>query len=272
VPPRFKVLREEVDRARRELGIRDPVVVSITRSEQFPSRYIAHRDGRHRLGVANYLGPRRASSSIWHELAHVRQAEELGGFEAFDREWGHQLEEAGISKRQIRTGRYPRRLYNRAPLEREAEELARRKKVHRLAVKRSSRVQPLSLVVEGELRSGETLLLRREEAAALAAALPDGWRDPRHVALRRGDDLDPAEAYELFDTAMRDAVDEASRLPPDETPPEHELLERALERLLEAHPGLPDELFGPPDPEAERLGRELALLGLAQLWTEGREN
>ena len=138
---RFSVVAEEVDRARRELGIKAPVSVRLTSypRSNLRGRYVALKDGRHRISVSRGLGAAEASEVIWHELAHARQAEELGGDEAFDRQWWMEAGRAGVTREQVRNGTPPPKLYDSMPLESEAVEVANENWRRMLTVKRPRR-------------------------------------------------------------------------------------------------------------------------------------
>jgi hypothetical protein len=126
MPPRFEIRRENVDTARRLLGLRAPAAVSITYyTDDTTGRYVDRRDGKHRISVAGDISAAEASRTIWHELVHASQIEKLGGVAKYDERETRELIEKGISEEDLRRGRIPFRRYRRIFLEREAEALAR---------------------------------------------------------------------------------------------------------------------------------------------------
>jgi hypothetical protein len=134
----FRIDHDAVDRGRLMLGIQKPVAVRITYYDrsQIDGRYICERDGVHRIGVDGAQSPKAASKVLWHELAHVLQAERLGGHDAFDRLWRAEMKAADVSAAEWTRGKRGRR-YRRTPLEAEAEAVAREHAPRlRLCVKR----------------------------------------------------------------------------------------------------------------------------------------
>lgn len=74
----------------------------------------------------------------------------------------------------------------------------------------------------------------------------------RLEALERGELLDhPFDAYELFDIYVRDEMDEVWYPAGGEgEPPGYELIHAALDRMVDGHPTMLDEILGPePGPE-----------------------
>lgn len=107
-----------------------------------------------------------------------------------------------------------------------------------------------------EIRYGDVLVLTEAEAAALSRQLPSGWTHPRLEALERGELLDhPFDAYELFDIKVRDAIDEIwePQQGGTEGTPDYQLIQIALDRLVDAHPSMLDEILGPEEFPEERL-------------------
>lgn len=98
-----------------------------------------------------------------------------------------------------------------------------------------------------DVRLGETLVLSHAELAELRTSLPAGWSHPELESLQRGRQPDhPFDAYHLFDIVIRDAIDEHWEPPasaPDESPHEA-LIQRALDRIVTAHPTMLDEILG----------------------------
>src|SRR4051794_32581654 len=84
---RFRVNADAIANAVRRLALQHPVVISVVEMGTFDGRYVGFRDGTHRISVRKRSSWRRASATLWHELAHARQAERLGGFDGFDARW-----------------------------------------------------------------------------------------------------------------------------------------------------------------------------------------
>ena len=164
-------------------------------------RYIAYRDGHHRLGVNGAQSARQASRTIWHELARARQVEQLGGEMAFRRRWMSSKQpglpvssfETELSRRGALTGcrskRRPRSSRDAAtdgPLSQFPAS-----PVH---LERSGQDAGASNVAD-RLRLGRTVLLTAEEVATLRAALPAEWqKPPDYVALEPGEGIEPTTA------------------------------------------------------------------------------
>lgn len=131
---RFVVLDDEIDRARRMLGIKSPVMVTPTSypRSRLKGRYVTMRNGAHRISISRDLSPRQASATIWHELAHALQAEQLGGSKELYRRWWKEAAAAGITREQVRTGTVSGRRYDAMPLESQAIAIARMQRRWRL--------------------------------------------------------------------------------------------------------------------------------------------
>lgn len=83
------------------------------------------RAGAWRFAVDTNLPPSEASRSVYHEMAHILQAQRLGGLDTFDARVDEEMRAAGLAGRSHRTVfRYS--AYENMPLEVEAEELAER--------------------------------------------------------------------------------------------------------------------------------------------------
>lgn len=124
----FAIRRRDVKDACSRLGINAPVELKLTRYDDRAGtvgRLVGLRDGSWRIALDTYLRPAEASRTVYHELAHVVQAQRLGGMQRLiDRQ------EAEFRAARL-TGRDQRRFFRtraaaRTPLEREAEQLARR--------------------------------------------------------------------------------------------------------------------------------------------------
>lgn len=97
-----------LERTLRQLGVRDPVVLQTTRGRTASGRALwrTARQGReHVVRVDAHASASLASRILWHELAHVVQAEDHGD----PREWDQSYEAAGGHKgRGYRTNVYER--------------------------------------------------------------------------------------------------------------------------------------------------------------------
>lgn len=103
-----------------------------------------------------------------------------------------------------------------------------------------------------EIRYGDVLVLTAAEAEALREQLPSGWTHPRLEALERGEILDhPFDAYELFDIKIRDAIDDVWEFTGTAAEsPDYDSIQVALDRIVDAHPTMLDDILGPePRPE-----------------------
>jgi hypothetical protein len=117
---------EDVDAARELFGIVAPVEIRLTRySYDTCGRLIGFRNGVWIIGLDTYLSPRQASLTLWHELAHVAQAERVGGIEQFHELVLSEAEAARLIGRSARRFLWSR-AYRRMPHEREAERRGRR--------------------------------------------------------------------------------------------------------------------------------------------------
>ena len=124
----FAIRRQDVEDACERLGIKAPVELKLTRYDDrygTVGRLVGFRNGSWRIAIDTYLRPPEASRTVYHELAHVLQAERVGGMQRLiDRH------EAEFRAARL-TGRDQRRFFRaraaaRTPLEQEAEQLARR--------------------------------------------------------------------------------------------------------------------------------------------------
>lgn len=95
-----------IERTLRQLGVQDPVVLQTTRGRTASGRAIwrTRRQGReHVIRVDATANPSLANRILWHELAHVVQAEEW----ASPREWDDAYADAGGGRgRGYRTNHY----------------------------------------------------------------------------------------------------------------------------------------------------------------------
>lgn len=95
-----------IERTLRTLGIHDPVVLQTTRGRTASGRALwrTTRQGReHVVRVDANANPSLASRILWHELAHVSQAEDWSS----PREWDEAYDAAGGSRgRGYRTNPY----------------------------------------------------------------------------------------------------------------------------------------------------------------------
>jgi hypothetical protein len=119
---------EAIELARLRLGLRLPVRARIAYSQNVEThgRYMGQRGGVHHIAISSEHTPLTASRCLWHALGHALQAERLGSGSAFAKEWDRQLSEAGIDPNEPMKW-HKRRAYKRMPLEREAEDLVRRR-------------------------------------------------------------------------------------------------------------------------------------------------
>ena len=125
---RYVVVRHRVVEACIRLGITDAVQVRITDywGGETAGRVIGFdASSSWRIGLDTYLGAAEASRTLWHELIHVRQAQQMGGLDQLDARVIDALRTARL------LGRGQRRwfrnwAYRSIPTEREAERLARR--------------------------------------------------------------------------------------------------------------------------------------------------
>lgn len=116
----FTIDRQALAEAKRLLGITKPL--DIRQTSRHGSQNGNHQfDGlKHRIMVKSYLTPDEATSTLWHELTHCRQAEQAGG----RMEW---REVVNSQKRRSRS-------YWHRPIEVEARDMARRMApLHKLA-------------------------------------------------------------------------------------------------------------------------------------------
>jgi hypothetical protein len=138
---RFDVDRVAIAQAGELLGLEHPVRVFVRAYAWGEGRYIAFKDGEHRIGVAADLPPRNASQVLWHELTHAQQVERLGGETAFDRLWCQQMRDMGLTR--LQAARATGRRYRRAALEVEAEANERRHRELALVRSREGRFAAL---------------------------------------------------------------------------------------------------------------------------------
>jgi hypothetical protein len=124
----FWIPRERLLLACAAIGIETPVELKLTtyRSDRGTvGRLVGLRNGVWRIAVETYLSPRQGSLTVFHELAHVLQAERVGSFEALLELQDKEFRGARVTGRGQRT--YLRSwAISRTPLEQEAERLAKR--------------------------------------------------------------------------------------------------------------------------------------------------
>jgi len=110
-----------------ELRIADPVELKLVRYTNkwgTVGRVVGFRDGAWRIAIDTTLHPDDAAETLLHELAHVLQAQRLGGIEALFAQADREL----LAGRLVGPGArrfFRHRAALRMPLEREAEQLAR---------------------------------------------------------------------------------------------------------------------------------------------------
>jgi hypothetical protein len=123
---RFTITRAALEEACQRVGVQSPVEIVLTRYRyQTVGRLAGRRDGIWRITLDATLSAREASRTVYHELAHVVQAERLGGLPNLEARYDAQLRAARL------IGRSQRRLFrsrtlSRISLEREAERIAKR--------------------------------------------------------------------------------------------------------------------------------------------------
>ncbi len=125
---RFVIRRSRIDEARRGLGIVEPVELKLTRytnERGTAGRLIGLRDGAWRIALDTYVSAAEASRTVYHELAHVVQAQRLGGMQQLVQR--HDQELLAARRLSPAQGRFFRAIKAEGmPIEREAEELALR--------------------------------------------------------------------------------------------------------------------------------------------------
>ncbi len=125
---RFFIRRQQLEDARQRLGIRIPVELKLTvytNREGTVARLVGLRGGKWRIALDTHLRANQASMTVYHELAHVLQAERLGGMEQLVAQRKEEEQAAGLigpNQRKHLRGR----AVDRMPLEVEAEQRARR--------------------------------------------------------------------------------------------------------------------------------------------------
>jgi hypothetical protein len=129
----YAIDQQAVERARQELGIRAPVHVLFRAFRVLDGRYTGLKGGRHVITLSSDLPQRLASRTLWHELEHARQSQELGGHKQFRERVRLESRAAGWPARRglLRGWRY-----NRMPLERQAIRVERRYRRRRLTKRR----------------------------------------------------------------------------------------------------------------------------------------
>jgi hypothetical protein len=117
--------RDAVAQACSSLGIGERVEIEFSHrgAEATTGRLLGWRDGAWRVRLAPGAVASVVSITLWHELAHVMQAEREGGMAALNARLDRELRRARLTGRRQR--RWFRGLaYDLMPLEFEAEELA----------------------------------------------------------------------------------------------------------------------------------------------------
>jgi hypothetical protein len=122
---RFVIKRERLEEACARLGIKQPVELSIRAMKNNDGILRGFRDGAFRITLDPYMSPDYASSTLWHELVHVMQAEREGGWEAYDVRSAREMREAGLEGPDQRKY-FRERARRNMPLEREADEIGER--------------------------------------------------------------------------------------------------------------------------------------------------
>lgn len=122
----FLIRREGLDAARSRVGVKAPVELKLTTyngDRETVGRVVGLRHGVWSIALETYLSPRQASLTVYHELAHVLEAQRVGGFDALLNLQEDELRRARVIGRGQR--KHLRRwAIARTPLEREAERLA----------------------------------------------------------------------------------------------------------------------------------------------------
>ncbi len=123
---RFVIRRARVDEERRRLGIVAPVELKLTcytNQRGTVGCLIGLRDGVWRIALDTYVSAAEASRTVYHELAHIVEAQRLGGMQQLVARHDQELRAAHVIG--------PRKLSHlragwteEMPIEREAEKLA----------------------------------------------------------------------------------------------------------------------------------------------------
>jgi hypothetical protein len=123
---RFVVVREELDVRAQDLGVLGQIDIHLTRYTNARGTVASIRaleGGDWRIVLDTTLSPALASESIYHELAHVLQAQRLGGFDRLEdlcnAQWQEIVSAAAARRWRLRTP-HP----SECSIEIEADELA----------------------------------------------------------------------------------------------------------------------------------------------------